>query len=164
MKLLVAFLLLLPAHFTNTKSHPLFVSNTDATYNTSEKSVEIISKIFLDDLEKSLKTKFNTKVDLFATPTSTTNSYVLHYMQQHLQYTINGKAVAYNLIGYERKKDACWVYVEIPNVTTIKSVTVTNSILHDFSSQQINLIHFTVGSNRQSHKFTYPNKEKSFTF
>ncbi len=164
MKLLVTILLLLPTQFTNKKLHPLYVSNTDATYNTTEKSIEIISKIFLEDLEDALKTKFNSKVDLYATPTATTNSYVLQYMQQHLQYTINGKASQYNLIGYERKKDACWVYVEIPNVTNIKTIAINNSILHDFTDKQINLVHVTVGNNSQSYKFTYPNKEKSFSF
>ncbi len=166
MKIFLAFTisLFLNQRITSHQAHPLYVSMTDITHNTGEQSVEIISKIFLDDLEAAILKKYNEKIDLFATPTDASKKLLLKYMQATLKISINNQLLNYTIIGYERKKDACWVYLEIPAVKTCSAVTVSNSILHDYSSKQINLLTVNVGNDSKSHKLSYPDTQKSFSF
>jgi hypothetical protein len=166
--MLKCFLILLLAFgstsYTRVPMHPLYVSITDATFNAKENSIEIISKIFLDDLESVLKKQNNVAIDLFAEPNETNKNYIVKYLQKHLQYIVDGKVTEYTIIGYERKKDACWVYLEISNIKSVKNVVIHNNILHDFTEKQMNLIHFSAGSTTKSHKFTYPEKTVSLAF
>jgi hypothetical protein len=150
---------------SNTAKHPLYVSITDAEYNSTEKSMEITSKIFLDDFEATLKKQYSNSIDLFGNATETTKQYIYQYLKHHLSYTIDGSASVYSIIGYERKKDAVWVYLEINGIRTApKSISISNSILHDFSEKQINIVHCTVSGTEKSHKFNYPSSSISFTY
>jgi hypothetical protein len=145
--------------------HPLYVSITDAEYNPKENSVEIICKTFADDLEATINKQYGVKVDLFAAQNETSNHYILLYLQQHLQYTIDSKLMPYSIIGFERKKDALWAYLEMRNVTnTPKKVEIENSILYEISEKQINLMHFTEGDNSKSTKLSFPATKSGFEF
>jgi hypothetical protein len=144
--------------------HPLYVSITDIEWNSKEQSLEIISKIFIDDLEAALTKNYNKKVDLFTAPNAATKQLVLDYLQKHLQIAVNGKSCTFSIVGYERQKEACWCYVEISNVSSVSKITVANTILHDYTTQQINLLSATVGSQNKSTKLVYPESAATFSF
>jgi len=55
-------------------------------------------------------------------------------------------------------------YFQANDIATVKKIDVYNSLLHDFSDQQINIIHCTVGGKRQSTKLNYPNTSASFSW
>jgi intergrase/recombinase len=143
--------------------HPLHVSTTEINYNAALQSVEIISKIFVDDFEAVLNKKKKNNIDLFAPATDSSKVKVHQYLARHLKINIDSANYTFNMVGYELKKHSVWVYVEIPNITTFNKVKVTNSILHDYTSKQINIMHITKGDVTKSHKFIYPNKEKTFS-
>jgi hypothetical protein len=157
-------LLLICGYFKSPAPHPLYVSITDLEWNAKEKSIEIVSKIFLDDFESILKTNYNKKIDLYATPNEMNKGLIFDYFKKHLQITIDGKLYAFNIIGYERQKEACWCYLEITGVASVKKVSVTNSLLHDFSEKQINLIHVRVNDKEKSNKLSYPSTSAIFEF
>ena len=43
-------------------------------------------------------------------------------------------------------------------------MNINNSILHDFTPQQINIMHVIVNGKRQSIKLDFPQKEAQFSF
>jgi intergrase/recombinase len=164
-KIVAIFFISLSVGVTSLKRvHPLFVSNTDVEYNSKEKSIEIISKIFMDDLESILKKNTGKKIDLFATQNEIAKSAILKYLQDNLQINIDAKNYTFNLIGYERKKEACWVYLEIAKVNQPKKINIANSILYDFTNKEINLMHVTVNGVTKSNKVAYPEKNAEFVF
>ncbi|NDE11960.1 MAG: hypothetical protein EBZ95_15580, partial [Chitinophagia bacterium] len=64
--------------------HPIFVSVTELEHNAAEKTVEISCKLFVDDFEKTLRKKYNTKVDLLdAKLKIEMNRIVNDYIQKH---------------------------------------------------------------------------------
>lgn len=137
--------------------HPLYVSNTQITENTTTKSLEIVCKMFVDDAESAINASNKTKkIDLYATPTTTSNTIVLAYLAQHLQLSINNAKVTYNLVGYEHKKGTVWCYMEVANTTKINSVLVTNNLLYDVSTKQINIVELTINGKQQTSKIAYP--------
>ncbi len=144
-------------------THPLYVSITNIEWNSTEKTVEGICKIFTDDLETTLATS-GTKVDLYALPNAITKKILQTYTNTHLQLKINNTNYTTTLIGYERRKDACWCYFEIKNVPQPKLITVTNSILYEYTTKQINLVTCTVLGTEKSNKYSYPNTQYTFDY
>ncbi len=163
-KTVLLSLLWIGGYFKYPKPHPLYVSITDLEWNAKEKSIEIVSKIFIDDFESILKKTYNKKIDLYATPDDASKAFIFDYFKKHLQVSIDGKSYTFNIIGYERQKEACWCYLEITGVASVKKVSVTNSMLHDFSEKQINVMHVRVNDKEKSNKLNYPNTAANFDF
>lgn len=146
--------------------HPFFVSMTEFNYNDKDKELEVSVRIFTDDLENTIR-KFHpgVKVDiLHPTDQQQMNQFVSDYIQKHLQLQLNGKPIAISFLGYEQQSESIWTYFEVKNVTGIKQVDVTNNLLHDYNTNQINMMHIKVGDNEQSFKLDYPDSKTSFKF
>jgi hypothetical protein len=146
--------------------HPFFMSVTEIEHNAADRSLEISCKIFTDDFEKTLKAaNNNVKIDLTAgTKDPATKKYVSDYIRKHLKVEADGTVANLEFIGYEVEREAVWAYFQAMNIPTVKNLTVTNSLLHDFSDKQINMIHVTVGSRRKSNRLNYPDAKAEFNF
>ena len=147
-----------------TKPHPLYISNTNIEYNSKAHTVEMINKIFVDDLEASLTKIYNRKIDLFANPNNATKQLLLDYIQKHIILTINNQPTTYTIVGYERQKEACWCYIEIPNITSVNKLSLTNTILYEYTDKQINLNHIIVNGVTKNTKLQSPETTAVFTF
>jgi intergrase/recombinase len=144
--------------------HPLYVSVTDLEWNSKEQTIEITSKIFVDDLQAILQKNYNQKVDLYEAPNELAGMLIRDYCKKNLVIEVNGKSCMYHFIGYERQKEACWCYFEITNISSVTNITCTNSILYDFTDKEMNLVHAVVGENKKSAKLVYPEKKAVFGF
>ncbi len=145
--------------------HPFYVSVTEINHNKAEKSLEISCKIFAEDLEDILKKNYKTTVDLSdASREAQNNKLVSDYIQKHLLFSINGKPVKLAFVGFEKESESAYGYFEIPGVSSLKKLDVSNSILHDFIDSQINILHITVSGNRKSYKLDFPKTQASFNF
>jgi hypothetical protein len=146
--------------------HPFFVSMTDVNYNNKEKSLEISVRIFTDDFENTIRKNHpETKIDiLHPANAQQMNGFVKEYLQQHLQLMVNGKPVTLAYVGYEQQSESIWTYFEVDNIAAVQKISVENTILHDYSDKQINLMHLKVNSNEQSDKLDYPKSSALFVF
>lgn len=154
---------MLPAN-AGTK-HPYYISVVEINHNASEKSLEISCKIFTNDFEETLEKNYKTKVDLVNPPDKgAMDKLVNDYIHKNLAVKVDGKSTPYTYVGFEKQDEAIYCYFEIDNVPAVKKIDVSNSILHDFSDQQINIVHCVVGGKRQSTKLDYPKTEASFSW
>lgn len=151
---------------TNEKAfHPFYVSVVEIHHNSPEKALEVSCRIFIDDMENVLKQNYKTAVDLSSAKQQAQNDkLVADYIAKHLALNADGKALSLAYVGYEKDSESVFCYFEVPGVTTVKNLKLTNSILQDLTSDQINIMHVTVGGTRKSYKLDYPKKEASFTF
>ena len=92
------------------------------------------------------------------------DGFVNDYIQKHLQFQLNGKAVQLGFVGYEQQSESIWTYLEIKNINTVQKINVVNSLLHDYTDKQINMMHVKVDENEQSFKLDYPDTEAAFSF
>ncbi len=146
-------------------AHPFYVSVTEVNHNAKDKTVEVSCKIFADDMEDVLKKNFKTAVDLSdQSKMEKTNQLMEEYMRKHLTLSVNGKQVALSYLGFEKDREAVYVYLEGQNVPSVKTLDLTNSLLQDLTDQQINIMHVTVAGERKSHKLDHPKKQVSFSF
>jgi hypothetical protein len=146
--------------------HPLYISVTEINHNATDKNLEISCKIFADDLEKTIGSVYNKKVDL-ANPSNKAEAekLVTGYIKSHLLIKLDGKPVTLEYVGYENENEAVWSYFQVPNTANApKKIEITNSILFETYDKEINLMHVSVGGNRKSTRLNYPDKDAKFEF
>lgn len=125
--------------------HPMHVSVTEVQYNEKNKSFEIISRIFIDDLELSIRAeKKNESLDLLIPGAGmTTDQLVSEYIGHHLQIRLDGKSAKINYLAHEIDDVALVCYLEIEDVRKVNVIEVTNSVIQETHSDQSNLVHVT---------------------
>ena len=89
---------------------------------------------------------------------------VKKYIQTHLSANLDGKPVRFSYLGFERESEAVYSYFEVDNVMAVKTISLTNKLMQDMFTDQINLMHVIVGGNRKSTKLDYPETQAVFAF
>lgn len=147
------------------KAHPIHVSVTEVNHNAADKTLEISCKLFTDDFEKVLTTNYKTKVDLINPPDRPAMEKLVNdFIHTHLAVKADGKQVQLLYLGYEKDKDAIYSYFQVDDIVSVKKIEINNSILHELFTDQINLMHITVGGKRKSMKLDYPETKAEFSF
>lgn len=145
--------------------HPFYVSVTEVNHNAKNKSLEISSKIFFDDLENGIENENHVRFDIVKpVDKAKVNALIANYIKKHLQIKIDGKLLTMNYLGYEIQEDAAWCYFEIPKVVKVSNIEINNNILYKLHSEQINMLNVTVNGKRQSTKLDAPSSKASFRF
>ncbi len=139
--------------------HPFYISMTDIKYNSTSKSLQVSVRIFTDDFEKTLRKNCNCKVDLSLSDNKAAmNTLVQQYILQHLNIQVNGKPATLTYKGYAKEDESTWSYFEATAISTPQKIIITNSLLHDYKEEQINMLHLTANGKEQTEKLDYPNQ------
>jgi hypothetical protein len=143
--------------------HPYYVSVTELEYRPAQKEIQIACKIFTDDLEDALKAETKKQISISDDKDKAAKQQLIFkYLQAHLKIMVDGKAVAYEMIGYELEQEAAWNYLLVKNVAPFKKVTVTNDVLYSLRDGQVNILHFKNNGERKSYRLNAP--ETNYTF
>lgn len=167
--LMVCGLMVTVAHDSNQSlnghRHPFYIAVTEINLNTSDKTLEVSCKMFADDLEQIIEKNNHAQLDISSDKDKASfDKYIPAYVKNHLGLAIDGKTGNLSYIGFEKEKESAFCYFQVENVSSLKKLDVFDSLLHDFTSDQINIIHVTVNGKRQSTKLDYPEKNASFSF
>ena len=131
-------------------SHKFYVSTTNVEYVPELQTIQIISKIFVEDLEKVLQERYSPLIVL--NPKNETKAdinYLKKYVNQKLKISVNNKPVELIYIGKEYDIDIVNMYFEIENISEFTSIEIKNKILFDMFPEQQNIIHMiTPDANR----------------
>jgi hypothetical protein len=146
----ITLVLLLFPMLVSSLSHKFYVSTTNVEYVPEKQTIQIISKIFIEDLEQVLQERYSSLVVL--SPTKETEvdvNYLKKYVGQKLKISINNKPVELSYIGKEYDIDIMNMYFEIENISELTSIEIENKILFDMFPEQQNIIHIiTPDANR----------------
>ncbi len=147
----VAIVLSLLISFAFAPAHKFYVSITKVEYVKEKAAVQIISKIFIEDLEDVFKERYDKNIALDETSTNTeVDSYLSKYLSQKIKISINGEPQELRFIGKEYDVETLVCYIEILNVPEIETIEVTNKVLFELFSEQQNIIHFKTPEGRRS--------------
>ena len=141
--------------------HPLYISMVDIQHKPNEKLVEVSVRVFTDDLEKTLL-KTGRSVDLDKGDRKLNDRLIGAYISKNLRLKIDGRDAAMQYLGYEQQRDTTWCYFEIRNIPTLKSIGVFCSILYDYQSIEMNIIHVKANGVDKSYKLGHPKTTTSF--
>jgi hypothetical protein len=138
----ITLLLFLFPMLVSSVSHKFYVSMTNLEYVPEKQTIQIISKIFIEDLEQVLQKRYSPLVVL--NPKKETEAdinYLKKYVSQKLKISINNKPVELIYIGKEYDIDMVNMYFEIENISELTSIEIKNKILFDMFPEQQNIIH-----------------------
>jgi len=134
-----------------TTFHKYYVSVTQIEYVKKQQSVQIISRIFLDDFEDVLQSRYDEK--LFLGPqmeTESANFYIERYLKTKMIIKINGEEKTLNYIGKQYENDIVVCYLEIEGVKNIDTFEIENTVLFDLYAEQQNIIRTKINSKNKS--------------
>lgn len=146
--------------------HPFYVSVTEITHNESSKNFEVITKIFTDDFEHTLRiANPNVRIDLIRMEMYEQMSPLVEkYIRQHFQIIVEKKIVALNFVGFEQEEEGILCYFESAPVNTPKTIEIKADLLYEYKKEQLNLFHVRVQGKRISQKLNYPKNKIVFEF
>ncbi|TYA84110.1 DUF6702 family protein [Seonamhaeicola marinus] len=151
---LFIFLLVLPL-FAFNSWHKYYISVTEINYVQEKQSVQIITRIFIDDFENLLRERYDDSITLDEeNESATTNMYITRYLSDKLKIKINGNASVFKFIGKKYDLDVMKCYIEIENVEDIKSMEISNKVLFDMFDDQQNIIKTKIYSKQKSFVLT----------
>ena len=147
----IALILLVFPLLTAASDHKFYVSITKIEYVQEKQSLQIISKIFIDDIEDVLQQRYDAELSL-ATSKETEKevAFIKKYLSQKIKIKVNGKPEKFTYIGKEYDTDIMKVYLEIENISALESLEVSNEILMEIFEEQQNIIHFKSADKRRS--------------
>lgn len=146
-------------------SHPFYVSVLEVQQNAKEKSLELTYRIFTDDFESTINKNYKQELDISKSKDRPAfDKFIPDYMNRHVSLAVDGKTVAPQYVGFEVEKESVYVYFEVKGIAALKQLNITDKLLHDYTPEQINIIHATVNGKRQSQKLNYPESKASFQF
>jgi len=137
-----------------TVAHKFYVSVTHIQYSEKEETLQVTTRIFIDDLEAVLLERYGVKTAL-ATENEADNAdeFIGKYLQRKMVFTVNGSQVPYTFLGKEYDTDIAICYIEIPvgPLADIQQIEIQNEVLMDLFEEQQNVVHFRIDGKRRSY-------------
>ena len=134
-----------------TAMHKYYISVTQIDYLQEKQSVQITSRIFIDDFENLLKERYDERVTLEdKDESSTIDVYIDKYLNEKIKIKINGKDTNMIFIGKEYDADIIKCYLEIQSIKKIESFEISNQVLFDLFDEQQNIVKTKIYSKQKS--------------
>ena len=136
--------------------HPVHLSVTEVDYSQKDRTLQVTTRIFIDDLELSVRRGVKQpELDLLNPGgTTSTDKLVADYLQRHLQIRVDGKAIPLKFLGHETEDVAIICYLESPVIKKARQVEVINTVIQETHSDQSNIVHLTFNGPVQSARLT----------
>ena len=126
-------------------AHKYYVSVTQIAFIKEKKSVQIISRIDVDDLEFTLRERYDKNIDLTTIDENpVVDDYIQRYLKQKLEIKINTKEVDFNFIGKDYDNDQIVCYLEIENIASISTIEISNTLLFDLFQEQKKVVNIAL--------------------
>ena len=128
--------------------HKFYLSVSKLNYNQSEEAFQLVSRVFIDDLELALKTRYGVDLglDTEAEQKVLAQSTIDRYLNSMLSLRVNDQEVALDFIGYTYEADQVLLLVEFkrPDPSPLARVEFRNRLLTDEIDGQQNQVDLTV--------------------
>jgi hypothetical protein len=146
--------------------HPIHISVTEINYSEKDKALQITSRLFIDDLELSIRAKRKEpELDIMEPQSGlTTQQLVIEYLLEHFNAKLDGKPCKLKFLAVEKEDLSLVCYMEIENVKKIKTLEVFNDAIMATHQDQSNLVHVTFKSPVKSARLVYDNPSEKFVF
>ena len=158
------FTIVLLSSFT-AKDHETYLSVTEIEYNQEQKSLQIISRVFIDDLEDVLSKRYQKEVSLsYKKDLDLNKDLIEKYINKKLSISINNESQGLKLLGSKFDADQIVLFIECKNVKNFKKIRVENLILTDLFDSQKNIVHVKKGENIESMLLVKGNSSKTLNY
>ncbi|WP_299016552.1 DUF6702 family protein [uncultured Polaribacter sp.] len=165
MKLKKHFLLVLIIPLLSFSTHKYYLSLTQIKFKESAKSVQIITSVFMDDIELEVNKEFDINLQLTTKKELANNDFYFEkYLKNALAFKINEVTKQFKYIGKEYEGDLVYFYLEIEEIPDVQSIIVESKLLLKNFPEQQNLIKSKVGNTNKSVLLTAKNQEEKLIY
>jgi hypothetical protein len=145
--------------------HPIHVSVTEIEYDAAEKELEIMMRVFIDDLENALRLHHKQAgLDILNTDEATAKKLIGAYLLSHFNVTLDNRKTRMEYLGQEVEGQAFICYILVPGVQSWTKCEVTNNVLFELFDDQSNIVHVTSGGVTRSRRLVPDNQAGIFSF
>lgn len=143
----------------------MHISVTDIEYDEKAKSLEIMSRVFMDDLETTLRERYKApELDVLAPKGKTLDEMMREYFIEKFTVTLDRKKQQINYLGHEADGDSFVFYIEVTGVKKWKEIEVTNTILMEKHADQSNMVHVSARGTIKSLRLKQDNPTDKLSF
>lgn len=146
--------------------HPIHVSVTEIEFDKKDAALEIMMRVFIDDLELTLRNSLNNpQLDILNPPAGTTTDELMaSYLKDHFRISLDNKPRESRYLGHEREGEAMIFFIEVVGVSAWKTIRVHNDIIMSTYDDQSNLVHVYVDDKVKSLRLTRDTPADNLTF
>ena len=145
--------------------HPMHVSVTDVEFDEKEKSLEIMSRIFIEDLETTMRERLNIpELDIMNPKSQSLDDMMRSYFTEKFSVRLDKKQQTINYLGHEKDGDLFVFYIEVTNVKKWREIEISNTALMETFADQSNMVHVKVREESKSMRLTESNPTDKFSF
>jgi len=121
--------------------HEYYVSVTQIEYIPEEKSLQIITRIDFDDLERTLQDRYDSDIDLTTLDEKpSVKTYIEKYLKEKFELKVNNKKASLDFIGKKYDNDQVICYLEATNIDSFTIIEVKNTVLFENFPEQKNVL------------------------
>ena len=147
------------------EDHETYLSVTEIEYDVEQESIQIISRVFIDDFENVLSKRYQKDISLSYKEDLSVNKAIMEkYLDRKLKITVDGKLQELKLLGSKFDADQIVLFLESTNIKSFKKVKVENLILTDLFDAQKNITHVKKGEEIESMLLTKSKGSNSVNF
>ena len=141
--------------------HKYYVSVTEMNYDSNSGKIEIIMRVFPNDIENVLHDTYEIDADLTKRETK---NFLYRYINKSFHIWSGEEEIAYNILGTSEEYDFLIILIEAKTASDLHDLIVKNTVLQDLFDEQKNLLHFKSGDKKQSFILEKGNPETEITF
>lgn len=122
--------------------HDYYVGLTEITYKPEKQRIEIISRLFHDDFERVLKTRYLKSIALRPSKQSeNVDKYIKLYFEKKLILTKENQPYKMEYLGFKFDDDRINIFLKIKDVENFQQIGIQNLLLTDVIEEQKNIVH-----------------------
>lgn len=159
------FLVLFSLAISSFEMHKFYVSVTQINFAQNKKTIEITSRIFIDDLNKALEKKYKKQFYIGSSKESEQEiQFLKNYFSENFSINVNSKTKSTVYVDKEVEDDVIILYHLVRDVSKINSLEIKNTLLFDFLPEQQHIIHTQVLGKKLSTLLTFDNREELLNY
>ena len=153
-----SFLVVLFSLFIFGFIHKFYVSVFIVEHNEINKTLEITSQVFIDDMEMLFRNR-NIELDLYSISDINSDSLIKDYFMSIFKIKKGTEILEYEFLGKQIVDDILNCYMEVKNISIKDSLILENKLFIDLYDSQKNIIHFKSKNNNKSFLMNYEKTE-----
>lgn len=155
-QIVVNYIIPLFFYLSGALTHAFHISVCEIEFDEERNSLEITHRVFLDDLETTLRLwSGDQSIDVINPKVESEFHKVLgSYMLEKFSIKVNGKETQLSFLGAEQEGDVMYCYIELTGVKKLKSIEIMNKIFMDKFDDQMNMVHIYKDEKTISTKFS----------
>jgi hypothetical protein len=161
---IVAFLILTLA-LSSFGVHKFYMAIYQVNFVPEKKMLQITARIFIDDLNQTLEKKYGKPFFLGSDKETVASvNFLKSYFKENFFVKVNGKDKQMNFLSTEIDNDVLVCYLNCREITNIKSIEISNTMLFERFLEQQNILHITAYGKKNSFLFTVNNTKQVLNY